>query len=253
MFTLAIGDSYRVAILAAMTHRRILLAAMRRGYAIAMKPCLFLLLASRCAFDGAVRYRRSPGHGARQFGRRGLPGDHHCWLNQGTGIQAKTVTGDDGNYTFSNVRIGTYTVTAEAAGLLQGGRQRRHGECQRPPARRPDAAGGSGHRNRRSHGRRRGARNRLQFAQPVDQHQRRGRAAAQRALLLRSRAAHHRCGEGARPTPADAKARSSSTACAALTTTTCWMAWTTTPTAPATRASPTRWRSLRPTPSRNSR
>lgn len=38
-------------------------------------------------------------------------------VNQGTGIQAKTVTGEDGNYTFTNVRIGGYTVTAEAPGF----------------------------------------------------------------------------------------------------------------------------------------
>ncbi len=37
--------------------------------------------------------------------------------NQGTGIQASTTTDDNGNYIFSNVRIGTYTVTAEAAGF----------------------------------------------------------------------------------------------------------------------------------------
>jgi hypothetical protein len=38
-------------------------------------------------------------------------------VNQGTGIQAKTLTGDDGNFTFSNVRIGTYTISAEASGF----------------------------------------------------------------------------------------------------------------------------------------
>src|SRR4051794_39041451 len=38
-------------------------------------------------------------------------------VNQGTGIQAKATTGDDGNYTFSNVKIGVYTVTAEAPGF----------------------------------------------------------------------------------------------------------------------------------------
>src|SRR6266478_5357123 len=38
-------------------------------------------------------------------------------VNQDTGIQAKTVTDDDGNYTFSNVRIGKYIVTAEAVGF----------------------------------------------------------------------------------------------------------------------------------------
>src|SRR5690242_9041920 len=37
--------------------------------------------------------------------------------NQGTGIEAKTTSGDDGNFTFTNVKIGVYTVTAEAAGF----------------------------------------------------------------------------------------------------------------------------------------
>jgi hypothetical protein len=40
-------------------------------------------------------------------------------MNQGTGIQMKTVTGDDGNYTFSNVKIGVYTVSAEAPGFAK--------------------------------------------------------------------------------------------------------------------------------------
>src|SRR6516164_418366 len=37
--------------------------------------------------------------------------------NQGTGIAAKTSSSEDGNYTFSNVKIGVYTVTAEASGF----------------------------------------------------------------------------------------------------------------------------------------
>jgi hypothetical protein len=38
-------------------------------------------------------------------------------LNVDTGIQAKTNAGDDGNYTFSNVKIGRYKVSAGAAGF----------------------------------------------------------------------------------------------------------------------------------------
>ena len=38
-------------------------------------------------------------------------------INQGTGIEAKTTTDESGNYTFENVKIGTYTVTAEAPGF----------------------------------------------------------------------------------------------------------------------------------------
>ena len=38
-------------------------------------------------------------------------------LNVDTGIQAKTTADDNGNYDFSNVKIGTYKVTAEAKGF----------------------------------------------------------------------------------------------------------------------------------------
>ncbi|MGA3185934.1 MAG: TonB-dependent receptor [Bryobacteraceae bacterium] len=38
-------------------------------------------------------------------------------LSVDTGIQAKTTADDSGNYTFSNVKIGRYTVTAEAKGF----------------------------------------------------------------------------------------------------------------------------------------
>src|SRR4051794_5516666 len=38
-------------------------------------------------------------------------------LNQDTGIESKTTSGENGDYTFENVKIGRYTVTAEAAGF----------------------------------------------------------------------------------------------------------------------------------------
>ena len=38
-------------------------------------------------------------------------------LNQDTGIQARSTTDENGNYTFSNVHIGKYTVSAEAPGF----------------------------------------------------------------------------------------------------------------------------------------
>jgi outer membrane receptor protein involved in Fe transport len=38
-------------------------------------------------------------------------------LSQGTGISAKTATGDDGSYDFFNVKVGKYTVTVEATGF----------------------------------------------------------------------------------------------------------------------------------------
>ena len=38
-------------------------------------------------------------------------------MNQGTGIQSRTAASEEGNFTFSNVKIGTYTVTAEAPGF----------------------------------------------------------------------------------------------------------------------------------------
>ncbi len=37
--------------------------------------------------------------------------------NQGTGIQAKTVSDDGGNFLFSQVKVGKYTVSAESAGF----------------------------------------------------------------------------------------------------------------------------------------
>jgi len=37
--------------------------------------------------------------------------------NQGTGIEAKTQTDSNGHFTFSNVKIGTYTIIAEAVGF----------------------------------------------------------------------------------------------------------------------------------------
>ena len=37
--------------------------------------------------------------------------------NQDTGLEARTTADDNGNYTFSNVKIGRYTVTAEAPGF----------------------------------------------------------------------------------------------------------------------------------------
>jgi hypothetical protein len=40
-------------------------------------------------------------------------------VNQDTGIQARAVTDENGNYTFTNVRIGRYTVTAEATGFTK--------------------------------------------------------------------------------------------------------------------------------------
>ena len=38
-------------------------------------------------------------------------------INQDTGIQAKTTSDENGNFLFSNVKIGRFTVTAEAAGF----------------------------------------------------------------------------------------------------------------------------------------
>jgi hypothetical protein len=38
-------------------------------------------------------------------------------INQGTGVEAKTTTDENGNYDFSNVQVGEYTVTLEASGF----------------------------------------------------------------------------------------------------------------------------------------
>src|SRR5437879_6130830 len=43
-----------------------------------------------------------------------LTGTDITLTNQGTGISAKTKTDADGNFNFTNVKIGLYTVTAEA-------------------------------------------------------------------------------------------------------------------------------------------
>jgi hypothetical protein len=47
----------------------------------------------------------------------GVPKASVTLLNQGTGIEAKSVTNDNGSYDFFNVRVGKYTVTVEAAGF----------------------------------------------------------------------------------------------------------------------------------------
>src|SRR4051794_27842306 len=41
-------------------------------------------------------------------------------LNQSTGLKATTQTDTSGHYAFSNVKIGTYTVSAEAQGFSRG-------------------------------------------------------------------------------------------------------------------------------------
>ncbi len=48
---------------------------------------------------------------------KGVPNASVTLTNQGTGIEAKTTTGADGEYDFSNVKVGRYTVSAEAAGF----------------------------------------------------------------------------------------------------------------------------------------
>ena len=80
-----------------------------------MKLCLALLLAVTplmAQFDAAEVLGTVRDNSGAVVSRANI-----LLLNQGTGIQAKTVTGEDGNYTFSNVRIGSYTVTAEAPGF----------------------------------------------------------------------------------------------------------------------------------------
>src|SRR5580765_3094824 len=80
-----------------------------------MKLCLALLLAVTplmAQFDTAEVLGTVRDNSGAVVSRANI-----LLLNQGTGIQAKTVTGEDGNYTFSNVRIGSYTVTAEAPGF----------------------------------------------------------------------------------------------------------------------------------------
>ena len=48
---------------------------------------------------------------------KGVPNASVTLTNQGTGIEAKATTGANGEYDFSNVKIGRYTVSAEAPGF----------------------------------------------------------------------------------------------------------------------------------------
>jgi prolyl-tRNA synthetase len=77
-----------------------------------MKLCLALLLAVAhlmAQFDAAEVLGTVRDNSGAVVSRANI-----LLANQGTGIEAKTITGEDGNFTFSNVRIGGYTVTAEA-------------------------------------------------------------------------------------------------------------------------------------------
>ena len=129
-------------------------------------------------------------------------------------------TDDNGNFEFFTVRIGPYMVTAES-GLLDRGRRQRAGHGRRPAARRPVAAGRAGQRARRGH--------RAATALETDTSQRgqvvtgdqSGRLAAERPRVLGARAA-----DGRRPrvgaqhrAARRARGRSTSTACAARSTT----------------------------------
>jgi hypothetical protein len=49
----------------------------------------------------------------------GVPEASMTLHNDATGIETKTSTGDDGNYEFPNVKIGSYTVTAGKTGFAQ--------------------------------------------------------------------------------------------------------------------------------------
>ncbi|HEV2381617.1 MAG TPA: carboxypeptidase-like regulatory domain-containing protein, partial [Terriglobia bacterium] len=46
-----------------------------------------------------------------------VPGAKVSLTNEGTNLTVTMTTGGDGGYTFSPVKIGTYTVTVEAAGF----------------------------------------------------------------------------------------------------------------------------------------
>lgn len=88
----------------------------RAIYATAMKICLLALLFAAAPlmaqFDTAEVLGTVRDNSGAVVSRANI-----LLVNQGTGIQAKTVTDEDGNFNFSNVRIGTYTVTAEAPGF----------------------------------------------------------------------------------------------------------------------------------------
>ena len=149
---------------------------------------------------GTVRRRRSSGYRARQFGRRGLPGERpaaqpghrHSGQNRN---RTKTAT-----TTFSNVRVGRYTVTAERPASPRPS-PGHHRQRQRAPARRPDCRWARS--PRRSRSRRPPRRSRpipVEHGQLINTKGDR-RAAAQRPQLLRPRAAHHRRRKSPSPSP----------------------------------------------------
>src|SRR4051794_31098299 len=47
----------------------------------------------------------------------GVPKASITLRNQGTGVETKASSDQTGNYDFSNVKVGTYTVTVEAPGF----------------------------------------------------------------------------------------------------------------------------------------
>ena len=61
--------------------------------------------------------------------------------NQGTSTEAKTSTDESGNYDFSNVKVGRYTVSVEAPGSSKVSATDIDVAVGSPPARRPHFAG----------------------------------------------------------------------------------------------------------------
>ena len=83
---------------------------------IIVAVCTCLLFAS-CAF---AQFETSEVLGTvRDSSGAVLPNITVTLTNQGTGIETKTTSDANGNYDFVNVRVGTYTVAAEASGFAK--------------------------------------------------------------------------------------------------------------------------------------
>ena len=74
--------------------------------------CMFAAMPSHAQFDTAEVLGT-----VRDNSGAVVPKAELTLLHVDTGIQSKTKADENGNYTFSNVRIGTYKVTAEAPGF----------------------------------------------------------------------------------------------------------------------------------------
>jgi hypothetical protein len=165
--------------------------------------------------------------------------------SQDTGIEAKTTTDDNGNYDFFNVKVGTYTVTVEGTGFSKfttkdirvnvEARQRVDASLQVGEVTTEVTVTGAAsvlETDTSDH-------SQVINTQQIIELPLNGRDYASLALL----ATNVHISPQALSFSPSATPREG----AVLTTTSCWTAWTTTPTAPATRIIRARWCSRLPT------